>query len=367
MKCAKYLLAASAAAAAVGLLWKTKEVSQGVRAGLGSCAAVIIPSLFPFMILAGLIAATQAGAVLSRAVSGFTRRVIGMPENLGAVLLMSFVGGFPVGARMLSDMLARREIDRETAERALCCCVNAGPSFLISAVGAGMLGSRAAGLALLGAQVLSSLAVGALAFRGARAGSPPARAPERSRDAFVNAVRSAASGILSICAFVVAFSAVTALLRAVGLTGALAGALGKLFPALGEPFFTAALAGLLEATGGCIAAASLGGRAGFLLCAFLVSFSSLSIIFQVRSCFFDGCGVRFGRFYRSRLLHGGLTTLFAALFARWLPPAVLAASASLSAPVPRADPHAVLPALCLLCMCSILAFPEWRRNVHFYK
>lgn len=352
MKCAKYLLAASAAAAAVGLLWKTKEVSQGVRAGLGSCAAVIIPSLFPFMILAGLIAATQAGAVLSRAVSGFTRRVIGMPENLGAVLLMSFVGGFPVGARMLSDMLARREIDRETAERALCCCVNAGPSFLISAVGAGMLGSRAAGLALLGAQVLSSLAVGA---------------PERSRDAFVNAVRSAASGILSICAFVVAFSAVTALLRAVGLTGALAGALGKLFPALGEPFFTAALAGLLEATGGCIAAASLGGRAGFLLCAFLVSFSSLSIIFQVRSCFFDGCGVRFGRFYRSRLLHGGLTTLFAALFARWLPPAVLAASASLSAPVPRADPHAVLPALCLLCMCSILAFPEWRRNVHFYK
>ena len=76
---------------------------------------------------------------------------------------------------------------------------------------------------------------------------------------------------------------------------------------------------------------------------------------------------RDGRFYRSRLLHGGLTTLFAALFARWLPPAVLAASASLSAPVPRADPHAVLPALCLLCMCSILAFPEWRRNVHFYK
>lgn len=97
MKCAKYLLSASAAAAAVGLLWKTKEVSEGVRAGLGSCAAVIIPSLFPFMILAGLIAATQAGAVLSRAVSGFTRRVIGMPENLGAVLLMSFVGGFPVG------------------------------------------------------------------------------------------------------------------------------------------------------------------------------------------------------------------------------------------------------------------------------
>lgn len=182
-----------------------------------------------------------------------------------------------------------------------------------------MLGSRAAGLALL-ARRCSPPSPSARSPSGARGPAVRGRAPERSRDAFVNAVRSAASGILSICAFVVAFSAVTALLRAVGLTGALAGALGKLFPALGEPFFTAALAGLLEVTGGCIAAASLGGRAGILLCAFLVSFSSLSIIFQVRSCFFDGCGVRFGRFYRSRLLHGGLTTLFAALFARWLPP-----------------------------------------------
>lgn len=89
---------------------------------------MLIPSLFPFMILAGLISRTSAGPLLSRCV-GLITRPMGLPERLGSVLLMSFVGGFPVGAQMLSEMLARREISRDTAERALCFCVNAGLRF----------------------------------------------------------------------------------------------------------------------------------------------------------------------------------------------------------------------------------------------
>lgn len=358
-------LAALAVLTAAGLLWKTREVAEGVRAGLTACAGVVIPSLFPFMILAGLLCATRAGAALSRAVSGFTRRVLGLPENLGAVFLMSFLGGFPVGARMLSDLLGRRETDRETAERALCFCVNAGPSFLISAVGAGMLGSRMAGLSLLAAQVLSSLVIGAALFRSGPvrkcADMPPM--PMSGRGAFVSAVQSASAGILGICAFVTAFSAAGALLRALGITGALARILGVLFPTLGEPFFSAALTGVLEVTGGCMAAAGLHGLSGYLLCAFLVSFSSLSIIFQVQSCFPAQSGVQFQKFYLSRLAHGALTTIFAALFWRLLPPAALSAAAVAGTPVPRADPAMAVTAVCLICMCSMLLLPAPKRNL----
>lgn len=132
-------------------------------------------------------------------------------------------------------MLARREIDRETRRARPLRCVNAGP--LLS-----HLRRRRGDARQPRGRTRAARRAGALLPRRRRARLPgraarqsAGRAPERSRDAFVNAVRSAASGILSICAFVVAFSAVTALLRAVGLTGALAGALGKLFPALGSP------------------------------------------------------------------------------------------------------------------------------------
>ncbi|MEM1483648.1 hypothetical protein V6615_02095 [Oscillospiraceae bacterium PP1C4] len=362
MKLYRYVWTPFAVAVAVGLLWKTQEVTAGVRAGLLICASVIIPSLFPFMILAGLIASTQVGAVLSRLVSVFTRRTIGLPENLGAVLLMSFVGGFPVGARMLSSMLERHEIDRETANRALCFCVNAGPSFLISALGASMLGSKTAGLLVLAAQILSSLMIGAFLFYGKPLQTSAAQTVPQPRDTFVGAVQSASAGILSICAFVVAFSAITALLNALGILSSLAYLLSRLFPFLGEPFFLAALTGLLEVTRGCIAASALHTRAGFILCAFLVSFSSMSIIFQVKSCFSADSGVNFGMFYNSRLAHGTLTALFAALAYRLIPPAELAVTAVLSTPIPKATPNMLVTCACLICMCSMLLLPAPRRK-----
>lgn len=344
-----------AVAASTALLWKTQAVSAGVRAGLQTCAGIIIPSLFPFMILAGLLSVTKTGAVLSRGVSAFTRP-LGLPENLGAVLLMSFIGGFPVGARMLSSMLDRREIDTETAERALCFCVNAGPSFLISAVGCGILKNKTAGLLLLAAQALSSLTVCAVVFRKHRCPRTSVQPSRCSKDAFVEAVRSASAGMIGICAFVTAFAAIAALLGAVGITAALSSLLARLFPAVGDAFFSAAITGVLEVTNGCIAAACLPVFQGFLLCAFLVSFSSMSIIFQVKSCFTADCGVRFKRFYLSRFAHGGLTTLYAALLWRLIPSAALAASVSTSAPIPEATPNMMVTSLCLVAMCSILIF-----------
>lgn len=361
MKRYGWVWAALAAVAAAGLLWKTQEVCAGVRTGLLNCANVLIPSLFPFMILAGLISRTSAGPLLSRCV-GLITRPMGLPERLGSVLLMSFVGGFPVGAQMLSEMFARREISRDTAERALCFCVNAGPSFLISAVGAGMLGSRTAGLVLLGAQLLSSLTVGFLHFHGGNIRLPPVLQTP-SKDAFVESVRGAAAGMIGICAFVVAFSALAALLDAFGVFRLLTGVLASFFPALGERFFSAALTGLLEVTNGCIAAAGLHTFQGFVLCAFLVSFSSISIIFQVKSCFPTETEISFGKFYRSRLLHGGITSLLAALGYRLIPPAELAAGAMVSRPVPQATPNMLFTCACLIAMCTILILPQ-RGRIH---
>lgn len=364
MKPEQYVWTPLAIAVAAGLLWKTQEVTAGVYTGLQTCASVIIPSLFPFMVLAGLISSTRVGKVLSRWVSLFTRRLIGLPENLGSVLLMSFVGGFPVGARMLSAMLSRREINRETAERALCFCVNAGPSFLISAVGAGMLANKTAGLLLLIAQVCSSLLIGAFLFRGKSRSLPAARESVYPKDTFVASVQSASAGILSICSFVVAFCALTSLLHALGFFRSAASLLGVLFPVLGQDFFAALLTGLLEVTNGCIAAASLRTFEGFILCAFLVSFSSLSIIFQIKSCFSADSGVRFTLFYRSRIAHGTLTALVAALLYRFLPPSSFAVAATAVTPVPKATPNMLITCLCLICMCSMLLPPAQRQNVN---
>ncbi len=339
---------------AAGLLWKTQEVAQGVRTGLSVCAGTVIPSLFPFMVLAGLIASTKAGTQLSQAVSTVTKRILGLPEALGAVLLMSFIGGFPVGAKMLSTMLERHQIDSRTASLALCYCVNAGPSFLISAVGAAMLGSLRAGVILLSAQILSALIVCGVVSRRKKAAIPPLTTPQMTSGAFVEAVRGAASGMLGICAFITAFSALTALLKALGIFDAACSALAHLFPQLGVSFFSALFTGLLEVTNGCKAAAALHTQTGFVLCAFLISFSSLSISFQIQSCFSNGCGVKFTPYYLSRLIHGGITACLAWLGWHLLPEKEVAAVVLNGQPVAKIAPNMFISSVCLICMCAIL-------------
>lgn len=354
LKKKRYQITLVCVIAAVGLLCYARDVSDWVRTGLLSCANVIIPSLFPFMILSSVIVNSPAGDVLSGAVSSLTHP-LGLPKNLGCVFLMSFLGGFPVGARMLSGMYEKNEISKDTAERALCCCVNAGPSFLISAVGVGMIGSIYAGILLLCAQVISSLFICILAFRGqSKQENQKITDKAQTENLFVGAVRDASAGILSICGFVVAFSAIISLLRSFGVIQAVSVVLAKLFPSLGELFFTALLTGMLEVTNGCIAATKLNSFHGFLLCAFLVSFSSLSIIFQVRSCFSGEKPLNFSRFYRSRLLHGGFTTLFACIFWKLLPSQVLSAAAITSAPVMNVNPNMAVSSACLIAMCTLL-------------
>lgn len=355
MKRTGKISATLAVCTAAGLLWKTGEVAQGVRNGLSVCAGTVIPSLFPFMILAGLIASTKAGTQLNRVVSKVTKRVLGLPEALGAVLLMSFIGGFPVGAKMLSTMLERRQIDSRTASLALCFCVNAGPSFLISAVGASMLGSLRAGVILLAAQVLSALTVCGYLSRRKQASLPPLAIPEpASSGAFVEAVRGAAAGMLGICAFITAFSALTALLEALGIFGAVCNTLAHFFPRLGVPFFSALLTGILEVTSGCKAAAALHTRTGFVLCAFLVSSSSLSISFQIQSCFSSECEIKFTPYYLSRLIHGSMTAFLAWLGWNLLPEKEVSAMVLSGHPVPQIAPNMFISSACLICMCAIL-------------
>ena len=99
---------------------------------------------------------------------------------------------------------------KDEAERLLTFCNNSNPVFLISVLGSGVFGSVRTGVWLWLIHLLSALLTGLL-FRG---GKPPARqraaraVPCRAVSfpaALVSSVTSAASGMLSVCAFVTLF------------------------------------------------------------------------------------------------------------------------------------------------------------------
>ncbi|MBC8545579.1 hypothetical protein H8711_01325 [Clostridiaceae bacterium NSJ-31] len=351
------LLTGGCALLAVALLRGAQVAGEGVREGLRLCADVVIPSLFPFMVLAGFLATSRASVVLNQVLLPLTK-LLRLPTQAASPLLMGLIGGYPVGARTLSVMVSQRRISQRDASRLLCFCVNAGPPFLLCAVGVGMFGSLQLGALLLAAQVGSSLLIGlAMGLFARRQGEDSGGAREGFRPysvCFVQSVTDGCSGMINICAFVVLFSAITALLSASGAVETAGQLLTQWFPALDAGFLESAFFGVLEVTTGCRALAAHG-HAGLLAAAALLSFSGLSVIFQVLAAV-HGSGIDTRPFLISRPVHAAVTLGLFCLLLRLFPQALTVWS-GLSHPAQvTAGPLGGSASLLLMCAVFLIGF-----------
>ena len=141
------------------------DISAGIRSGISVCGDVVIPSLFPFMILAEFIALSGASDTLSKPLAPFTRLIFGLPRATAAPIFLSFISGYPVGASLTKRLYDSGKITRDDAEKMLTFTVNSSPAMLIFAVGMGMLGSKEYGYVLFIVHILASVLNGILFSR----------------------------------------------------------------------------------------------------------------------------------------------------------------------------------------------------------
>lgn len=187
--------------------------SQAVLAAMTLCYRTLIPSLFPCLVLTGLL--TKSGAVRSvgRLLGRPFRALFGVSAACAVPTLLGALCGFPTGAAAVSSLYVERQIEKEDAEKALLLSSSASPAFLIVGVGAGMLASPERGLYLYLIQLTALFVITALlSFLGTRkkeavpVPTPVTATPRPFAACFSEAVREAVDHILTICGSVIFFS-----------------------------------------------------------------------------------------------------------------------------------------------------------------
>lgn len=195
------------------ILTEPSVISKGIKTGLLTVGNVLLPTLFPFMTLACFIENSGASSVFGRLFSFFTKVFFRLPGEASAALIMSFIGGYPVGAKMTDSLLKENKITKSQAARMYLFCVNPGPAFVLSTVGAGLLNSLRAGVILFCSVTLSSLIMGfASGFLFAKPiAKEKKNIKEKSNFSYFQAVTKSASqsvsSMLSVAAYVLVFSA----------------------------------------------------------------------------------------------------------------------------------------------------------------
>lgn len=303
-------------AAAAGLLAFPRETAEAVKDSILYCLTVLTPSLFPFMVLTGFGADSSAGLALGKLLGPLFRRVFRLPPVCAAPILMSFIGGYPAGARGASLLLEQGKVTEEQAGRMMLFCVNPGVAFVVTFLGGAVLHSFQAGWRLFAAVTAAGVLLGALSSLGRPLPGPGL--PERASppgSALPRAVTGASKSVLQMCACIVLFAAFSAVLTASGIFGACGGLLARATPLTG-PEASAALSFLLEVTRGVGAAADF--QVGPAFFAFGLAFGGLCVHLQLFS-FFKKFPVKKGKFFLFRFLHGVLSALAYIILIKLLP------------------------------------------------
>lgn len=292
------------AAFTAAFLSDPERYTERCAEGIILWATAVLPSLFPFMVVCGILTGTGLAAKISSPLKRVARAVK-LPPCAAVCFVMGATAGYPSGSRTVYEFRAAGYVNAEGAKKLACLCTACGPLFAISTVGAGMYGDAATGFKLYGAHI-AAVAILALIFSLCGKGTD-GYAPKVSLrgdgvyQSFYGAVRAA----LTAGAYIAFFY--TAALMADDFY--ILYPLERLLRLVADGQTAEAFCrGLVEMTGGCAALARVGGTLALPMTGFLITFGGGCVICQ-QAGYLAKAGVKVAAFAAQKFAQGLLCFL----------------------------------------------------------
>ena len=270
--------------------------------GIKLWALTVAPSLLPFFFLTALSSSIGITDKLAKATEKLTVKLFRCGGICSYAFLMSVLSGYPVGAKIISDLKTNGLISQDEATRASSFCSTSGPLFIIGSVGIGMFGDKRAGYAIFLSHILSAVICGLIfRFYGDGDVSKTARRSLiNGGNVLYDAVYSSVISVAMVGGFICAFYIFADMLISLKILLPLERVLFAVFK--DENISKGFTAGLIECTRGCKALSEYGvSRLSVALASSTVSFGGVSVIFQSLA-FLNIAKVKTGVFIISKIL-----------------------------------------------------------------
>lgn len=122
------------------------HAAQQVVNSISLCLNVIIPSLFGFMVLSSFIISSGIYRFLLYPFYIIPEKIFRCNRKNVCIFILSLLGGYPVGAKLISEAVADGSMTSEKASRMLAFCYCPSPPFAIFIAGIGLFGSLKIGV-----------------------------------------------------------------------------------------------------------------------------------------------------------------------------------------------------------------------------
>ena len=246
-------------------------------------ATILLPSLFPFIFFSRLFTTFEVTQNLSKPFSCVTQKLYHCPSDSAYVFLLSVLCGYPIGAKLISDLYQDGKISKGQAYRSVSFVSNCGPMFIIGSVGVGMLHSPKAGIIILICHILSSLLNGLIyrkSWKKFNSERLPAAFEKNAQTSVSDIVFSSINSVLMVGGYVIIFFIVAEVFTSLKIFSPLCLLLEKI--GINSQISDGILCGLLEITKGSkmLSTASSNLQVIVPACCFLITFGGFSTFMQ---------------------------------------------------------------------------------------
>ena len=116
----------------LAMLFSPKAVFEGAESGLLLWFQVVFPTLFPFMLVSGLMLSGGGLVVISRLFGRLFSTLFATSPNGSFAVIAGFLCGYPMGAKVSADLVRSGRISRDEGAYLLSFCNNTSPIFIMN-------------------------------------------------------------------------------------------------------------------------------------------------------------------------------------------------------------------------------------------
>ena len=116
----------------LAMLLSPKAVFEGAQSGLLLWFQVVFPTLFPFMLVSGLMLSGGGLNTISRVFGRIFSSVFATSSNGAFAVIAGFLCGYPMGAKISADLVRTEKISRDEGAYLLSFCNNTSPVFIMN-------------------------------------------------------------------------------------------------------------------------------------------------------------------------------------------------------------------------------------------
>lgn len=322
------------------------NVLNAITKAIERCLNVIIPSLFSFMAISGIIINTKIYKYISKPFYPITKYILKMPNNLFFVFLLGNISGYPIGAKLLLQLLKENIIDKKTAEIMSCFCYGGGPAFFIGVIGLTVYNNANIGILIFLSVAIANFIIAAVMCRIFK----PKCIETKEKivfnsDIIIQAVLSTGKALFIICITILFFSVLMSLLDSEGVFNLLKNI------GLSENICTI-IKSIFEISN--VSYITSNSTRYIPLIAGICSFGGICVLMQIKSIIGNEYSLK--PFLISRIIGAGLSIIICQVIIKFFYNEFIAAVSEKTAIT--FAPNNFVPSICLISMIFIISIRE---------